>query len=92
MELNWYHWKLSKFMWKMVRPLVKMYQHYNEDLGFDYNVSECYDDIDLGIRTTRKGYDEWDSTFHDMAREIEDFEKSTTDLAYERGFNRALAD
>ena len=47
MKMEWFHWWLSKELWGLVRPWIKLL------MGEDINVSECGDGIDLAVHTYR---------------------------------------
>lgn len=65
-ERNWYNWRVSSTFWNLVRPMIKMAQENGKDIGFQYQVSECYDKLDLAMFLTKMEYIKMDSALRSI--------------------------
>ena len=72
---KWYSWKFSNEFWALVRPAVKIYQKHNEEHGFSYTVSGCYDKVQVSMYLTKQEYKMWNSILLDMSKTVEDIER-----------------
>ena len=71
---EWYNWTISKQMWKMVRPFIKLLQDEYYGLGYEYSISECYEKLCLSMKLTRPEFIKMDIALRNVADELESFE------------------
>ena len=85
MEKNWYNWTISKAMWKMVRPFIKLLQDESDfGNGYDYHISECYEKLCLSMYLTHTEFIKMDIALRNVADALEEFEEGFEDKVLRR--------
>ena len=71
-EKKWYDWTISKQMWDMVRPFIKIIQDEAFGTGeFIYSISDCYSRKCLSMYLTRTQYIKMDIALRRVGDELD---------------------